>query len=144
MKYANLNFEGYQTTDSENKINVNIGDFIEFIAVDSLYRHMGIPEEDIVEINFYEMDQYDGEPVILPINFRLMIDYPQWNIVDWSPKIVPVFLGASLVTTNMTEECKQKLKQYEPIGCRDEATYNMLTEMGINAYIASCITLTLV
>lgn len=143
MKFANLNFEGYQTADKDNKINVNIGDFIEFIAIDHLYEEMGICKEDVVTINFYEMDSYDGEPVILPINFRLMVDYPQWNIVNWSPKIIPVFLGACLVSTNMTNACKDKLREYAPIGCRDEATYNMLCEMGIDAYIGACITLTL-
>ena len=35
------------------------------------------------------------------------------------------------------------LKQYEPIGCRDENTVNWLTKYGIKAYYSSCLTTTL-
>ena len=143
LKFANLNFEGYVANSDSKNVNINIGDFIEFIAIDQLYESMGIDLNNVVTIDFYHMDSYDGEEVILPINFRLMIDSPQWNIVNWSPKIIPVFIGVSLVSTKINDKCKCLLKKYEPIGCRDEATHNLMQQMGIQSYIGGCISLTI-
>ena len=38
---------------------------------------------------------------------------------------------------------KEYLKKYEPIGCRDSYTKNLLKENGIDAYFSGCMTLTL-
>ena len=38
---------------------------------------------------------------------------------------------------------KEYLKQYEPIGCRDSYTKNILKENGIQSYFSGCMTLTL-
>ena len=74
MKYANISIErGYAHSairfgkDKERKIN--IGDYAQILAVDNLYCRMGIPNEEIIYIEYYDLFDYDGEYVILPINF---------------------------------------------------------------------------
>lgn len=143
VKFANIDFEGYQQEIVAPETNVNIGDFIEIIAIDNLYKYMNLQSSDIKRLDFYDLENYQGPPVILPINFRLIVDYPQWNIQRWSSRIIPVFIGVSLVSVNLSEELKKTLKKYEPIGCRDEATYQLLRSYGIWAYLNACITLTL-
>ena len=51
MKYANISIEsGYaKSKERKNAIRVvNIGDYIQIIAIDNLYKKMGISKRDIV------------------------------------------------------------------------------------------------
>ena len=50
----------------------NIGDNIQSHAIRNLYRHMNIDENDIVEINKYELSSYTGDYLVVPIaNFTM-------------------------------------------------------------------------
>ncbi len=122
---------------------VNIGDDIQILATMKIYQEIDIAEENIIDIDFYDLTTYDGEEVILPICFPFF-GYNETNgcVTCFSPKIHPVFLGLSLLNTNLKEDDINYLKQFEPIGCRDEHTSNGLKVLGIDAYLSGCITAT--
>ena len=62
----------------------------------------------------------------------------------FSDDIIPVFLGISIKQSawEWTEEWVKYFKRYEPIGCRDYATWKKMNELGISAYLAGCLTIT--
>lgn len=133
MKYANLRI-------NPTNVSNNIGDNMQIMAVDNLYTYMGIPNKDVVRIDFSQMDVYEGEDVILPINwyFHKFFKYGKKNV--FSDKIYPIFLGASFVSNIFSDEEVAFLRRHEPIGCRDEWTYNNLKAYGIEAYLNGCMT----
>ena len=141
MKFANIIHNGLSI--GRGKRIINLGDSFEILAIDQIYEKMGIAREDIVYINFYEMKDYDGEYVVLPINFQLELELFGKNMLQISDRIIPVFLGLSLPDINLKEEHIQYLKKYQPIGCRDERTMRTLRERGCDAYIGGCIVATL-
>lgn len=135
MKYANYEFSGKDLN--------NIGDQIQIITIDYIYSLLGIPESDIVYINKDEMSLYDGEEVILPVSMPL-VEYKESGIAGFfSKKITPVFLGLTLAKSNLSEIEIEYYKKYEPIGCRDERTYNTISGYGIKSYLGGCITVLL-
>lgn len=141
MKYANLIHNGL-AVDKENRI-VNLGDAFELIAIDQLYYQMGVTDDDIIMLDLYELEHYQGEEVILPINFMFMPQIMGVNLLNMSSKIIPVFLGLALTQTTLSEEQISFLRKWEPIGTRDERTKNILCENGIKSYIGGCLVSTL-
>ena len=129
MKYGNLIHNGLSRGE-DNRV-VNLGDAFEIIAIDEIYERMGISREQIVEIDMYELDKYNGEPVILPINFMLATQSMGANILKMSQNIIPIFLGVTFGQTRFTKEQLGLLKNSEPIGCRDERTKNILLSGGL-------------
>ena len=102
---------------------------------------MSIPDSEIVRMNYWELKDYDGDYVLLPINFVIQTDY---HLLPLPDKIVPVFIGLCLIATEeLTFEVTTYLKRYEPIGCRDEQTMLLLRRHGVAAYLAGCVTATL-
>ncbi|MEE0862277.1 MAG: polysaccharide pyruvyl transferase family protein [Lachnospiraceae bacterium] len=134
MKYANIVFDG------NRKTSVNIGDDLQIVAIEYIYRKMGIEEKDIVRIGFSELAKYDGEYVILPISFPMHGYREGVYITMFSPKIIPVFLGLSIMSDNITEEEVAYLRRFEPIGCRDHYTMDILRKKNILSYVGGCVT----
>lgn len=133
-------------TPIENKGSrpfINIGDMVQTVAVLDIYKRMGIPDCDIVRVELNSIDKYDGEQVILPININLSLNW----IIDVFPlpsNITPVFIGLSyFAATDLPQSVADYFKKYSPIGCRDEATYNLMRKNGIDAYLAGCVTFTI-
>lgn len=64
-----------------------------------------------------------------------------------SPDIKPLFvsfhISSSCAKDLTSEESIRYFKKYEPIGCRDYYTLNLLRRKGVNAYFSGCLTLTL-
>lgn len=112
---------------------VNIGDYIQTFAIDCVYEYMGIDRQHIVNIDRHDLRVYDGDDVILPLN--AWFGYKE-DFMLFSDKIHPVFIGFH----NLDHSVCPKLSPYEPIGCRDEATYHILAENGVAAYISGCMT----
>lgn len=67
MKYGCIAIN--KTVNTKGERVKNIGDNIQLAAVMNLYRMMGIPEKDIVRIEYYDLFNYTGEDICLPINF---------------------------------------------------------------------------
>lgn len=135
MKYANIIFD--------RNGRLTIGDDIQLIAIENLYKEMGINISDIVRIPFHELSVYDGEYVILPVSFPFYGYHTDLKITQFSPKIIPVFLAVSMLTDYFSEEELNYLKRFEPIGCRDAYTMTNLRKHHVMAYLNGCMTATL-
>ncbi len=141
MKFGRLIYRYTGCTYVEKGAIFNIGDNIQTFAVDNFYRKMGIPSEDIVDINFADMKYYDGEEVILPMT-GYGSHYKRFNQLPASDKIIPLFIGFEM-SDPTCDDIVPYLKKHEPIGCRDEATMQLLREKGVLAYVSGCLTITL-
>lgn len=145
MKYANISIErGYARSDLRVGIDVirkiNIGDYAQILAIDYLYEKMGVPKEEIVYIEYYDLFDYSGEYVILPINFIFFNAYYGERDLILSPKIIPVFLGIHAINGSYNEREVEYFKRYAPVGCRDMWTLSIFREKNIDAYLQGCIT----
>ena len=138
MKYANFVFTGKETH--------NLGDNLQLMAIDNLYQFMNLHDEDIVKIPYNELASWeavDGEKVILPISFPFL-EYNDDGLSGmFSDSIVPIFIGLTLLNDNVSAKDVAFLKKHEPIGCRDEYTYNNLKRAGIHVWLNGCMTLTM-
>lgn len=138
MRYANILFRGKELC--------NIGDHLQLMAIDHLYMCMGIKTDEIVYIPYDELGTWkseDGEKVLLPINFPFLEFIKKGLAGIFSSDITPVFLGLTYIKPYLDKWEVDYLKQYEPIGCRDEYTYNTLQKEGIQSWLNGCMTLTL-
>lgn len=145
MRYANIkSLPDANTADGKKRIN--IGDYIQLIAIDDIYREMGIDRSEIYYIDWGEIDTYVGEYLILPINY-FMTDMFCCNEgrIKFSKYIIPVFIGVCLYRNGFTlsEYNIEYFKKYSPVGCRDYGTYHRLQSYGIPSYLAGCVTMTL-
>lgn len=133
------------------RTNINIGDYLQFMTVNHIYQHMGIPEKDIVYIDFADVIEYDGERMVLPINYSIH-DFVKNGRIAISKQITPVFIALQLDIVNdsinidnfLSDEYNQQyLLKHSPIGCRDIVTYQYLKKHGIPSYVNGCMTATL-
>ncbi len=127
MKFANLILDS-------NKGMENIGDWVQIFAIERLYQYMNVNYKEVIRIKISEISSYNGEYVILPIN------YPFYGYYNLSPKIIPVFLGISILHNSAAEGLK--MRNFQPVGCRDYHTWKELTKVKIEAYISGCLTIT--
>ena len=135
MRYANYSYHG-------KNIN-NLGDQIQILTIDYIYKKMGIDKSDVIYIDKDALGSYDGEQVILPVSMPL-IDYKEHGFAEmFSPKICPVFLGLTMAKDTLLQEEVSYLKRFEPIGCRDERTLDTMRRYDIEAYLGGCCTVTL-
>lgn len=147
MKYANISIErGYARADTRSGTDsirkINIGDYAQILAIDHLYEIMGISADDIVYIEYYDLFDYDGEYVILPINFIFFNAYYGERDLILSPKIIPVFLGIHAINGNYNKRELAYFKRFSPIGCRDIKTLSIFRKKNIDAYLQGCISAT--
>lgn len=127
MRFANL------VLDADKDVE-NVGDWAQIFAIEYLYQYMHVEYDEVVRIKVSELSTYCGEYVILPINFPL---YGYYNL---SPKIIPVYLGISIVHKSVADGLR--MRNFQPIGCRDFHTWKELTDYGLEAYMAGCLTIT--
>ncbi len=132
MKFANLYYKRIG--------RLTIGDDIQFLAIKNLYDYMGINYNEVVRIGYHELYSYNGEYVILPISFPFYGYQHDAFVTTFSYKIIPVFLGLSIMSSNLSSKDIEYLRQYSPIGCRDEHTLNILRQNNIISYLNGCLT----
>lgn len=138
MKYGIIEFTTLEKRKNDKYIN--LGDIIQSYAIREIYKQMNIADDSIVEINFNNLQSYDGEYIILPININISYGGPA-DIFPLSPKIIPVFIGLSYFSTGyLPKELAEYFRNYAPIGCRDEYTLRFFRDNNIPAYLAGCIT----
>ena len=116
----------------------NIGDYIQTKAVIDM----------IHPINHKVLDReglhkFKGSKIKTIINGWFMENPKNWppnnNI---SPLFISFHINPSAEKELLKPESLNYLKQYEPIGCRDTYTQNVLQKNGIKSYYSSCITTT--
>lgn len=113
----------------------NIGDNIQTLAV---AQHIG-QSYDLVDRDF--LSDYVGEPCAVVLNGWFSHEPQNWPP---SPDITPIFFGFHM-TAKTAEIYKQHInyfKKYEPIGCRDQATAEVIRSWGVGAYVSGCATMT--
>lgn len=116
----------------------NIGDPIQTVALEKIYKEMNILEENIVRIDLSELAVYKGEYVVLPmLGVAIGAGFAPLPL---SPFILPVFISAHFVVSELSQEAIEYLKMYAPIGCRDEYSLNTMRKYGIPAFLSGCIT----
>lgn len=117
---------------------LNIGDYIQGVASAQF-----LPTVDGF-IDREEVGKYAGEECKVIMNgwFKHFQD-------GWPPseKIKPLFLSFHINSTAkewmLSDKSIAYLKKYEPIGCRDHSTRDLLIARGVKAYFSGCMTLTL-
>lgn len=125
MKVAVL---GYLNTD-------NIGDNIQTLAV---AQHIG-QQYSIVNRDF--LSEYAGEPCVVVMNGWFSHEPQNWPPSD---NIIPIFFGFHLTekAADAYSRHKEYFKRFEPIGCRDKGTAEIIRGWGVEAYVSGCATMT--
>lgn len=143
MKYANIIWHNTEIPNSEYR-TVNIGDTLQFLAIDYIYQLAGIQKDEIVYLTLSDLKTYKGEKLLLPLNWALFdLNYMDGIRIAISEDVEPLFLAVTIESYNhkddfFNEENIEYLKKYEPVGCRDYITYKKLMEYGINSYVNGC------
>lgn len=114
----------------------NLGDDIQTLAVSRLLPRVDgyVCREALNQVT---------ESCIVPLNGFFM------NTENWppSPMIKPVFFSFHLASGSEKIICSEDgieyLKRWQPIGCRDRGTMNILARHGVETYYSRCVTLTL-
>ena len=118
----------------------NVGDEIQSLAVKQI----------IDKVDYYidreKLNEFrNNEPVKLIINGWYMANPDNWPP---SEDIIPLFISFHIshnADTNkifLSEKNITYFKKYEPIGCRDKQTKELLESRGVKAYFSGCATLT--
>jgi hypothetical protein len=118
----------------------NVGDEIQSLAVKQI----------IDKVDYYidreKLNEFrNNEPVKLIINGWYMANPDNWPP---SEDIIPLFISFHIshnANTNkifLSEKNITYFKKYEPIGCRDKQTKELLESHGVKAYFSGCATLT--
>lgn len=141
MKFGRLVYRYIGKTIENDSSIYNIGDNFQTYAIDNIYRTMGIDEKDIVDINACEMQDYNGEYVIV-LMAGYASHYKRFHQLPTSDKIIPYFFSFEMSDENC-DDIVPYLQKHVPIGCRDEATMNLLRRKGIQAFTSGCLTITL-
>lgn len=86
MNYGILTHIGFSKKGGKQNRIISIGDVLECLAIRNIYQSIGVDENELITCYPYELNEYQGEYCVLPINvYALNIDY--------SNRILPVFLG---------------------------------------------------
>ncbi len=133
------------------KVNTrNLGDHIQILACLQMLEQMNLTptvfiDRDTALANEPPLATYEDR-LLLPLNgwFKLMAKQdPQWPPHG---KILPIFFGFHLrphvCPALLERRSLDYLKAYEPIGCRDPFTVELLQDKGISAYLTNCLSLT--
>jgi len=127
------------SVSKNSNVSVNIGDYIQALASSQFYPRIdGYIDRD------EELKNYSGNQCAVIMNGWYM-HKPQ----NWPPSklINPLFVAFHLNNCAKKELLSPQgiayLKKYQPIGCRDLNTMNLLRNNGVEAYFSGCMTLTL-
>lgn len=135
MKYGNIIY-------NKRKGRLNLGDDIQLLAIENLYKMMNIDYKDVVRIEFADLYTWGGVELVVPISFPIISYNNQMNITCFSQKIHPVFLALSILAESLGKSDIEYLKRFSPIGCRDAHTFKVMKKYEIPAYLFGCMTMT--
>ena len=138
MKYGLLKFL-YEDEVQQKVETLNLGDAIQVLAWKEVYRQAGIQEKDIVYIAEKDLASYDGEYVIFPVS---AIGVGSSSILSrpFSPKIIPFFFSTNLASLRLEPAMIDYMRNFGPVGCRDEFAMQQLRQLQIPAYLSGCVT----
>lgn len=122
-----------------NISGVNIGDYIQALASSQF-----LPQVDGFIDRDEELKDYDGVPCKVIMNGWFMHSPQNWppsKLID--PLFIAFHLNSGIKEKLLSPSSIAYLKSYQPIGCRDLNTMDLLIENGVEAYFSGCMTLTL-
>jgi len=131
-------FNGLLTYKSYNH-EFNIGDYIQSLAARQFF------EEGIdLFLNREYLNLYQGDPVRIILNGWFLHETQNWPPSD---AIIPLIISFHINSLSYKHLFSSKsfsfFKKWEPIGCRDKKTEEILKNHGISAYFSGCLILTL-
>lgn len=141
MKYGlitNVMTFGHLTAGSRS----NLGDDIQTHAVEHLYAFMGIAPDQIVRLNRYEFQEYDGRHgyILMPMCGYFTLGNAQ-SPLPLSPYIIPVYFSFGLSSDVDDPADLDHFRRHEPIGTRDERVMQMFRSRGVAAFLSGCLTI---
>ena len=128
----------YKLLGVHTEKELNIGDYIQALASAQFLPSMdGFVQRE-------NLKEYDGDDTKVIMNGWYMHRSVHWPA---SCKIHPLFVAFHInslaIDRLLRKDSIEYLKRYEPIGCRDFYTMNLLNSKGVRAYFSGCMTLTL-
>ena len=126
----------------------NLGDHFQILAMRYLLAESGLTPEIYIDRD----DEIASCQKLMDLEQKVLLVLNGWfktNLKQWPPheKIIPLFIGFHIrlfqCPTLMSDEAIEYYKKYQPIGCRDPYTLNLLANKGVNCYLSYCLTLTL-
>ncbi len=132
----------YDYVDTPSKFGVNIGDYVQSIAVLNLIKKL-YPDTNIISFDRDNLGNYNDVPA-----FTIMQGWFS-NSYTFLPnyRLTPVYIGMHV--TNVAQNNIFKFLRYNPnyfyketIGCRDKNTQKYFDKLGIPNYFSRCLTLT--
>lgn len=126
-----LSYEGYK-----HDYRINLGDEIQTISASRL-----LPK----------VDGYVSREALNKVNEKCIVSLNGFFMSsnNWPPSknVIPIPFAFHIARKSEKEICSPEgleyLKKYQPIGCRDMGTVNILQRHGIESYFSRCLTLTL-
>ena len=114
----------------------NVGDDIQTLAGINFLKKKGITEYELV--NREELHKYDGDEINLVMNGWFMHNHKHFPPSD---KIKPIWISFHVSKPQIIKNNLKYFKNQPPIGCRDQATVDLLQKHGVDAYFTGCLTL---
>ncbi len=117
----------------------NLGDFVQSLAA-----QQELKQKEVAQLDRDQLHLYEGQAIKLIMNGWFMEHPNHWppsNNID--PLLVSFHLNPIAKKQMLDEKGIRYLKKYEPIGCRDYYTQNVLSSVGIKTYYSACLTLCL-
>lgn len=118
--------------------SINLGDWIQSLAVQKLVESIGVPPGEIVEVDRDSLASYSGPPVRLIMNACFLE-----HSFPLPEQVEPVFIGFQTSSRELIEKHLDFFKRHQPIGCRDNSTREHFRNAGVDAYVTGCLTMTL-
>jgi hypothetical protein len=131
MKYGLLVYESIDGI-------INVGDYIQSLAARQFI------DAPPIYVNREHLDEYRGEDICLFMNGWFMHysrNFPPAKNIH--PIFVSFHINKLAKDMMLTGDVVEYLRLYEPIGCRDIYTLQLLSQRNIRAYFSGCLTLTL-
>lgn len=143
MKYGILNHNNNSLaffTNIEEAV-VNIGDYVQSYGVENAYQKIGIKENEIVYCEKHALNNYYFYEKVLLVMNNVYSGYGVNGALNSFPTpewVIPVFIGFNCHDEAVIAENKLYFKKWQPIGCRDEKTKEIVKKFGIEAYLTGC------
>ena len=126
----------------------NLGDHIQIIAGLRLLSASGIEPSVFVDRDDEIASSVELDRLPAPIGI-LLNGWFKSNRAEWPPhpKLLPLIIGFHIRLFQCPElvsgESIEFFRRYQPIGCRDSYTRDLLGSFGIDAFVSNCLSLTL-
>lgn len=148
LKYGLLSHknEALQFSNSKQKEEVNLGDYVQSIGVHVAYDAVGVPAEQIEWVEKYaicgEKNFFRKEDNTYIVTLNNVYSGGGHNEVlhpfPTARNVIPLFIGFNCLDENIIAENIDFFKKWEPIGCRDEKTKELVKKYEINCFLSGC------